>query len=437
MFSSLTALAGAMRAVGATKFYAKQLAPNDNSKNQVYLGDGFGALNIVPHGQIETDSGSQGGAVRDRAKASVDFYWITPGGVEHAPWTNLILYPKYPEVRLSGFLRGTTTAPNALMTSRDPDRVLIFGMCPDGRVLGHTVQSGSAIANEIAAAQLPMVGVFLQLTRYVAPPSADPKRILLGELGRIHRLGPIRGKRLYAPAPGVAKPYSAPNAGGYTLEAELGIMPNGTADPDFMGWEVKSFSVAAPGLMKAKSPTTLMTPEPTTGLYAQDFVEFMMQYGYDDTKGRPGRRNFGGTYSIGKAAHARTTLAMLLSGFDPKSGKISDLNAELALLDPAGNVAAGWRIKDIVEHWARKHAQAVYVPVYDAGKPKEYHYGAEVELGEGTDPIRFLKAMAGQQIYLDPGVKIENGKPKKRNQFRVRHVDLPSLYDHWSTAAVL
>jgi hypothetical protein len=30
-----------MAAHGATRFYAKQLAPNDNSKNQVYLGGGL------------------------------------------------------------------------------------------------------------------------------------------------------------------------------------------------------------------------------------------------------------------------------------------------------------------------------------------------------------------------------------------------------------
>jgi hypothetical protein len=36
----------------------------------------------------------------------------------------------------------------------------------------------------------------------------------------------------------------APNCGGYTLEAELGITPNGYSEPDFLGWEVKQFGVA-------------------------------------------------------------------------------------------------------------------------------------------------------------------------------------------------
>lgn len=91
---------------GATKFYAKRLAPNDNSKNQVYLGGGFGALNIIPHGEVESDDTVRAGAVRDRAKAKVSFFWIDPEGLAPAPDAQLILYPKYPEVRMSGFLRG-------------------------------------------------------------------------------------------------------------------------------------------------------------------------------------------------------------------------------------------------------------------------------------------------------------------------------------------
>jgi len=31
--------------------------------------------------------------------------------------------------------------------------------------------------------------------------------------------------------------------GGYTLEAELGIIPNGKAEPDYLGYEVKQYSV--------------------------------------------------------------------------------------------------------------------------------------------------------------------------------------------------
>lgn len=437
MFPSLASLADAMRSAGAQRFYAKPLAPNDNTKNQVYLGGGFGALNVIPHGDIASDDTSIAGAVRDRAKAKVDFFWITTDGLGRAPGAQLILYPKYPEVRMSGFLRGATNAPNDLMASRAPGRMMVFGVCSDGRVIGHVSGAGAAITREIEDAQLPATGVFLQLTSYLAPAREDPLTKLLIELGRIHRLGPIPGKRLYPPPPGTPRSYAAQNAGGYTLEAELGILPNGTAEPDFLGWEVKSFSVRSPGSLRATSATTLMTPEPTTGVYAQDFGDFMRRFGYDDTRGRAGRRNFGGVYRNGGAPHHLTGLSMRLEGFDSKTGKILDLDGTLALVAPDETVAAGWRIRDLVGHWSRKHAQAVYVPVFAEGTPKSYRYGSDVELGDGTDAIRFLRAVSEGLAYLDPAGKIEGSRTKKRNQFRIAHRDLAGLYETMKIASVV
>src|SRR3546814_13658554 len=107
-----------MRHHGATRIYAKKLAPNDNSKNQVYLGGDFSALNIIPHGNIYTDDADVAGAVRDRAKAAVDFYWIDDAGRHHAQKTGLILYPQYPGGRLSRFLSCGRAAPAQLMRVR-------------------------------------------------------------------------------------------------------------------------------------------------------------------------------------------------------------------------------------------------------------------------------------------------------------------------------
>ena len=137
LITPLTLLLDQMATHGAVRFYAKRLAPNDNSKNQVYLGGGFGALNIIPHGPVEGDDSNRAGSVRDRAKAMVRFYWLDDDGRALAPDAQLILYPKYPEVRMSGFLRGAERAPNVLMKSRDEGRVLFFGICADGGVLIH------------------------------------------------------------------------------------------------------------------------------------------------------------------------------------------------------------------------------------------------------------------------------------------------------------
>jgi len=87
--ASLGQLLDLMRHHGASRIYAKKLAPNDNSKNQVYLGGDFSALNIIPHGNIYTDDAEVAGAVRDRAKAAVAFYWIDEAGRHHAPNTGL------------------------------------------------------------------------------------------------------------------------------------------------------------------------------------------------------------------------------------------------------------------------------------------------------------------------------------------------------------
>lgn len=73
MFTSMSALLAAMKDAGANRFYAKRLARNDNSKNQVYLGPGFEALNIIPHGNIETDATERAGSNGEREKAPVSF----------------------------------------------------------------------------------------------------------------------------------------------------------------------------------------------------------------------------------------------------------------------------------------------------------------------------------------------------------------------------
>jgi hypothetical protein len=90
---------------GCGKVYIKTLAANDNSKNQVYLGGSFDVLNILPIINITADD--SGDWKRTRFKTKLEFYWLSEEGNEyHAPDAQLILYPKYPEVRFSGFLKG-------------------------------------------------------------------------------------------------------------------------------------------------------------------------------------------------------------------------------------------------------------------------------------------------------------------------------------------
>ena len=441
LITPLTHLLDRMAVHGAARFYAKRLAPNDNSKNQVYLGGGFGALNIIPHGEVESDDSSRAGSVRDRAKAMVRFFWLDDDGVTPAPDAQLILYPKYPEVRMSGFLRGAERAPNVLMKSRDEGRVLFFGICPDGRVLGHVVASDdpAARAFDTAAPGLDATGIFLDLEK-LRQGGTDPKEALLAALRRIHAKGWISSQKMGRA--GVPEPYSARNGGGYTLEAELGISPNGYADPDFMGWEVKQYGVSDFTSYRSKNPVTLMTPEPTGGLYRDEgAAAFLRRYGYADKSGKEDRINFGGVYAADRDFHPETGLMLRLTGYDAATGKIIDLDGGIVLLDRDDNIAASWGFRGIMAHWNRKHAKAVYVPSLMQFPPPEYSYGAVVQLCEGTDVLLLLAAISAGSVYYDPGIKIEAiGTAKlvikRRSQFRVRHDGLNALYRFAETVAI-
>ena len=422
-----------MATYGATRFYAKQLAPNDNSKNQVYLGAGFGALNIIPHGEVEEDGSLLAGSVRDRAKAPVDFWWMDKQGISPAPDAQLILYPKYPEVRMSGFLRGAVRAPAPLMRSRDDGRVLFFGVCPDGRVIGYAVdkEASEAVSLRDKLLSLETSGVFVDL-QSLKLKGASSRKMLLDALRRIQAKGWVPSKKMSKKGEPLA--YDALNGGGYTLEAELGISPNGYAEPDYLGWEVKQYGVRDFVKYFAKSPVTLMTPEPTGGLYRDEGVEaFLRRYGYPDKSGKEGRINFGGVYANGRDFHADTGLRLVLEGYDPEQGKITDVDGQIALINRTDKVAASWRFKGLISHWNRKHAKAVYVPSMMRAPPPQYAYGSCVELCEGADVLLLLRALSSGTVYYDPGIKMEKANTpspvtKRRSQFRVKHNDLSKLY---------
>ena len=112
---------------GCIKVYVKELAPNDNSKNQVYFGGNFEILNILPISEIEAVQA--GNWKRERFRALINFAWISEeGNLYPAPRAKLILYPKYPEVRFSGFLANCENAPSSLMTQRTQGRLLFFSV---------------------------------------------------------------------------------------------------------------------------------------------------------------------------------------------------------------------------------------------------------------------------------------------------------------------
>lgn len=177
-----------------------------------------------------------------------------------------------------------------------------------------------------------------------------------------------------------------------------------------------------------------MTPEPTNGIYrAAGVAEFMRRFGYPDQSGQPDRINFGGRYGCSRGLHPLTGLRMTLTGYDADTGRITDLDGGLALIDAQGELAAACPFSGMMAHWNRKHAQAAYVPCLFRTPPPEYSYGPQVLLCEQTDFLLFLKAFAAGRIYYDPAIKVENASAprpeiKRRSQFRVAHGNLTELY---------
>jgi hypothetical protein len=434
----LTTLNALFVRVGCTKLYAKPLAENDNSKNQVYFGPDFQALNLFPITGIFPDSSAKNPIF----KAKLNFGWLLPSGeIVGAPGAQLILYPQYPEVRFSGFLKGCGSPPSDLMTGRVQGRILFLGVVDNSRVVGFVAGVDSEVAREFQATRLkPTYGVFSQVDLPTIPSSEDSRERLLVELRRIHALGWIDSKQL--DSDGRLKPCNAPQCGGFTLEAELGIAKNSDAEPDFLGWEVKQYAVDDFEKIESAKPITLMTPEPSGGFYKDHDVEaFIRKFGYADKKGREDRINFGGRHFAGRQC-VPTKLTMQLTGFDAKEGKILDANGEIALLSASGEIAASWSFKKILEHWSRKHTKAAYVPSKRQLEPKwQYAYGNKVRLAQRTDPLRLLRAVAAGAVYYDPGIKLEGAssekpKNKKRSQFRVASKHITALYESVETVSL-
>ena len=417
--------------VGATKLYAKPLAENDNSKNQVYFGPDFQALNLFPNAGIFADSSPKNPIF----KAKLPFGWLTANGaVAAAPGAQLILYPQYPEVRFSGFLKGCAAPPSSLMVGRVSGRVLFLAVTNERRVIGFVVGTGEEIAAEFRSLGLSApAGVFIELSLPTIPDGVDSRTKLLAELRRINQLGWIDSKQL--DSDGVLKPCVASQCGGFTLEAELGIPKNSSGEPDFLGWEVKQFAVEDFERVESAKPVTMMTPEPDGGFYKDaDVGAFIRKFGYADKNDIPDRLNFGGRHVVGVRCPP-TGLTMRLAGFDAATGKITDANGAIALVSDADEVAASWSFRKILEHWSHKHSKAVYVPSKRQTEPRwQYAYGHKVRLAQGTDSLRLLRAFAAGAMYYDPGIKLENAstekaKSKKRSQFRVASKNIAALYE--------
>lgn len=422
-----------------TEVLYKVLPGNANSKNQVYLAADFSQLGKVPTGEVTahvSTSRKKGGA-KAVFRSALDFYWLAQSGQpSHAPNAKLIFYPQYPEVRFSGFLQGCKNAPGTLWVKEkrggEPGRILVLGLGNEKKVFGITLPPESPAAKEIAATGPHDTYGVLHILPMPGQAKGSGFRELMHRLCEIHRRGWVPSTRL--DRDGTLVPCRSSNCNGNTLESLLGIQSNGYALPDYRGWEIKARSVVKtdrPGT----SVVTLFTPEPTSGVYATEtFVEFMRRYAYPDTKGREDRLNFGGVYRVGALPHARTSVRLVLDGFNAETKQYAPAGA-IRLLDTKGNETMAWSFVKLMDHWKVKHAHAAFVPCELEKSPeRQYRYGRHILVGEGAEFGLFLQAVHDGMVYYDPGIKLEGAstshpKPKKRSQFRVSSKNLPVLYE--------
>ncbi|UPJ84313.1 MvaI/BcnI restriction endonuclease family protein [Bradyrhizobium sp. 183] len=425
---------------GAKHLLVKELAANDNAKNQLYLSGSLDIANVLPMGEVGVTVTKEGNQI---LKAKASFFWIQPdGGAAPAPGAQFILYPQYPEVRLSALLRGAVNAPGELMSTRLSGRLLFLGTTDDGRILAWAAGPGSRLASEYRAlGALEQNAVFFIVPLDASEAGKSTRQLLLEEIKRIHLLDWINSKALRAD--GTFAPCLSSHCIGYTLEAEFGVARNGRAEPDFKGWEIKAGTVSRLNSPPTRKAVTLMTPEPTGGFYRTDGVEaFVRKFGYKDKLGREDRLNFGGIYRAG-IRHPGTGLTCKIDGFDAVKSRITNPAGSLVLLNDSGEIAAEWSFATLLSLWNRKHAQAVYVPAQARTSPvKQYRYGARVRLGTGTDFEKLLRAIAVGHVYYDPGIKLEAASTaapstKRRSQFRVPSSEIGALYTSFETWDVL
>jgi hypothetical protein len=431
MVDTVQFLARRMSELGATKLYVKELASNDHSKTQIYLGGSFEVLQLLPFGEIKPSPRSPEPIMH----ADVELGWI--GGedltLSFAREPKLILYPQYPEVRLSGFVQGSKHAPPGWFDKNKnglaEGRILFLGVVPSGSIIAYLGLPGSSLSKSyhLVKGAFTSQGVLVDMSPILSPvkEGKEDSELLL-RLKEIHEKGWINAKRLTSD--GEISPCYGRNCGGPTLETELGVSANGKSEPDFLGWEIKQHATKRYPF-HGSGPITLLTPEPDGGEYSENVEEFVDRYGSDSREEHV--RYFTGRHFVGRLQQ-KTKMTILVEGFDAVRRKITNNEGGVRLISAEGTVAASWSFAKILAHWCRKHNKAAYVPsqVDASKKPASYRYGSTVRLCRSTDPLMFLSALSSGTVYYDPGTNWNQltGETHRRNQFRVNFKMLSTLY---------
>ena len=75
----------------------------------------------------------------------------------------------------------------------------------------------------------------------------------------------------------------------------------------------------------------------------------------------------------------------MTTGFEAKSGKMDGTGSIVLIREKETHPAAVWQFSDLLKHWSRKHAKAVYVPsMCRRQESLAYRFANVVRLGEGV-----------------------------------------------------
>ncbi|NBF15492.1 hypothetical protein GV729_09440 [Pseudomonas sp. Fl4BN2] len=461
--TSLDDIRELLKHVGADMAMLKFLPKNANDKNQVYWLREIGplpthfALKFSERGiSTSKDRVNPGDSITEAVFE--DFRWLErDGGKVPVKNAKVIIYPQYPETRLSGFATTQNTMPrmlSATFTKANPYaiRLMVLGRIPGGACVGVMfIDLSQSVVDEINA----LPGVEGSRACKLLIISQDHSKRLFGRLREVVDQ-PHRGCRL--DVQGNTIPFTGTQVCGYTLEQQFGITPNADMDGDFHGIELK---------VHTARKVTLCTTEPDFGMYAENFESFMTTYGYESA---PGEWRVTGLHRA-NAPCAKSGLTLRVREFrtvdpynpksdwirneqgeresfayDPKTSLTAKINAvEVVLQDDAGTVAAGWSLGRLMNNWGAKHNEVVYISankedntnVIDAemGFKYEITFSPKIIWCRETSAERLLEAICVGTIFLDPAPKFlanDRSKNKRRCQWRVNDIykSASSLYEN-------
>lgn len=421
-----------LKKVHCNKFYIKKLAQNNNNKQQIYLGSGFenqhNAVNLLSY-ELQQDGSNI------YLHGTLDFFWMNSDGlIEKANDAKLIYYKQYPEVRLSGFLKGCKIAPrNFLSWEKNkvfPDRILVFGITPQNTIIAFLAVKPSQVYDELLTHCKghpdDQKGVLYEIKEDDTE-SLNTKELLISKIDEISRKGWIKSQTLTKE--GIVA-CTGNRCVGLTLESQLGITQNSSAKADFWGWELKTLTLKRFS-SRSNKRITIIEPQPTGGMYVDDIKNFFNRFGHSDAK-NSSRINFNGTFNA-NSTNSKKGLKLKLDGLSSKKDKF-DPTGKLLLVSDKGEIAAEWSFLKLREHWVNKHSKAAFIPALKSKETQSFMYSANISMGEGTTFLKLLNSLDRGQVFLDPACwKDECNKVKHRNMFRIKRYDLPSLYEKFET----